>query len=135
MCRKYVHVSFKIFVILQKKIKFFYTRNFPACKYYSFYSIFCVRKVSSFTIVAVQCPVMYMTQHTTNSNTVPYSVPQCTITSKYVVFHARPLVQQKLDVLGRAGLSKDNFSDADTRNLKVFFFICFFLLQTFNFFF
>jgi len=31
----------------------------------------------------------------------------------------RPLVQQKLDVLGKAGLSKDNFSNADTKYLKV----------------
>ena len=28
-------------------------------------------------------------------------------------------MQRKLDVLGRAGLSKDNFSDADTTQLKV----------------
>ena len=28
-------------------------------------------------------------------------------------------MQQKLDVLGKAGLSKDNFSNADTKYLKV----------------
>ncbi len=37
----------------------------------------------------------------------------------FLFYFDRPLVQQKLDVLGQAGLSKDNFSDADTRNLKV----------------
>ena len=31
----------------------------------------------------------------------------------------RPLVQQKLDVLGKVGLSKDNFSNADTKYMQV----------------
>ena len=30
-----------------------------------------------------------------------------------------PLVQKKLDVLSKAGLSKDNFADADTKQVKV----------------
>ena len=36
-------------------------------------------------------------------------------------FPLRPLVQKKLDVLGKAGLTnQDNFSDADTKRLKVY---------------
>ena len=31
----------------------------------------------------------------------------------------RPLVQGKLDVLGKAGLTKDDFSDADTKIMTV----------------
>ncbi len=30
-----------------------------------------------------------------------------------------PLVQSKLDILSKAGLSKDNFHDADTTHLRV----------------
>ena len=31
----------------------------------------------------------------------------------------RPLIQGKLDVLSKAGLSKDDFSDAGTKRLEV----------------
>jgi hypothetical protein len=31
----------------------------------------------------------------------------------------RPMIQKKLDVLGKAGLSKDNFSSAETTRLTV----------------
>jgi len=33
--------------------------------------------------------------------------------------HFRPMIQRKLDVLGKAGLTKDNFSNAETTRLKV----------------
>ena len=33
----------------------------------------------------------------------------------------RPMIQKKLDVLGKAGLTKDDFSSADTTRVKVGF--------------
>jgi len=36
-----------------------------------------------------------------------------------VVVYCRPLIQHKLNILGKAGLSKDNFCDTDMRELKV----------------
>ena len=47
--------------------------------------------------------------------------PLCTYTSCNIasILFYRPLVQKKLDVLNKAGLSKDNFSAADTLHVKV----------------
>lgn len=39
--------------------------------------------------------------------------------------HLWPLIQSKLDVLHKAGLSKDNFTDADTTNLNVSYSVVF----------
>jgi len=37
--------------------------------------------------------------------------------------YCRPLIQHKLSVLGKAGLSKDNFGDSDMYILKVSIYI------------
>lgn len=38
-----------------------------------------------------------------------------------------PLVQSKLDILSKAGLSKDNFHEADTTELKVHLIVLLFI--------
>ena len=37
----------------------------------------------------------------------------------FMVLCYRPMIQKKLNVLGKAGLSKENFSAADTTRVKV----------------
>ena len=49
----------------------------------------------------------------TDSVTVQYLVAQGTADDKLW-----PMIQNKLDVLNKAGLSKDNFSNSDSRNVE-----------------
>ena len=49
----------------------------------------------------------------TDSVTVQYLVAQGTADDKLW-----PMIQKKLDVLNKAGLSKDNFSNSDSRNVE-----------------
>lgn len=53
-------------------------------------------------------------QVTCNENSTPHERDSAT-----AAWCFRPLVQKKLDVLSGAGLSKDNFSEADTVRLQV----------------
>lgn len=52
---------------------------------------------------------------------VQYSKVNVTVRSFTIGLSFRPLVQKKLEVLSKAGLSKEDFSAADTKTMKVSF--------------
>lgn len=55
---------------------------------------------------------------------VQYSKVNVTVRSFTIALSFRPLVQKKLEVLSKAGLSKEDFSAADTKTMKVSCTLC-----------